>query len=262
VIPLPSADTETTEPEATETEGPAEALDEGRSALLEALTAELGPALVASHLIPGRELWIRVRNDAWATTADYLHNRQRFRFFEYLSAIDWLPSPYGRSLDAAVDRIVEGESLSGPGDEEGEEVHAGPTGAGSYAGGDTRFQVLARVYSLATKLGVTLKADVGDPGASAGADPGPLTIDSWTPHYPGANWHEREAYEMFGISFTGHPGLRKLYLPGDFEGHPMRKDFPLLARLVKPWPGIVDVEPMPGVADDESPTTTNPEADA
>ena len=50
---------------------------------------------------------------------------------------------------------------------------------------------------------------------------------------------------MFGIAFVGHPYLRHLYLPGDFEGHPLRKDFPLLARLVKPWPGIVDVEPCP-----------------
>jgi NADH-quinone oxidoreductase subunit C len=55
---------------------------------------------------------------------------------------------------------------------------------------------------------------------------------------------------MFGIRFEGHPGLRHLYLPGEFEGHPLRKDFPLLARLVKPWPGIVDVEPMPGEAAD------------
>ena len=50
---------------------------------------------------------------------------------------------------------------------------------------------------------------------------------------------------MFGIEFVGHPGLRQLYLPTDFEGHPLRKDYPLLARRVKPWPGIVDVEPMP-----------------
>jgi NADH-quinone oxidoreductase subunit C len=55
---------------------------------------------------------------------------------------------------------------------------------------------------------------------------------------------------MFGIRFRGHPGLRNLYLPGDFEGHPLRKDFPLLARLVKPWPGIVDVEPMPDVPEE------------
>ena len=57
---------------------------------------------------------------------------------------------------------------------------------------------------------------------------------------------------MFGIDFVGHPNLIKLYLPGDFEGHPLRKDFPLLARRVKPWPGIVDVEQMPGEDDDEA----------
>ena len=46
--------------------------------------------------------------------------------------------------------------------------------------------------------------------------------------------------------------LRNMYLPMEFEGHPMRKDFPLLARIVKPWPGIVDVEPLPGGDDDEA----------
>jgi NADH-quinone oxidoreductase subunit C len=51
--------------------------------------------------------------------------------------------------------------------------------------------------------------------------------------------------------FNGHPHLTKLYLPGDFEGYPLRKDFPLLARRLKPWPGIVDVEPMPGGGDDD-----------
>ena len=40
--------------------------------------------------------------------------------------------------------------------------------------------------------------------------------------------------------------MRHLYLPSEFEGHPLRKDYPLLARVVKPWPGLVDVEPMPG----------------
>ena len=57
-----------------------------------------------------------------------------------------------------------------------------------------------------------------------------------------ASWSPEPA----GVTFTGHPGLRKLYLPGDFEGNPLRKDFPLVSRLVKPWPGIVDIEPMPG----------------
>ena len=67
---------------------------------------------------------------------------------------------------------------------------------------------------------------------------------------PGADWHERECWEMYGFVFDGHPALRHLYLPSEFEGHPLRKDFPLLARVVKPWPGLVDVEPMPGEGDD------------
>ena len=56
---------------------------------------------------------------------------------------------------------------------------------------------------------------------------------------------------MYGIAFAGHPDLRNLYLPGEFEGHPLRKDFPLLARVVKPWPGIVDVEAMPGELEEQ-----------
>ena len=57
-------------------------------------------------------------------------------------------------------------------------------------------------------------------------------------------------WEMYGFVFDGHPSLRHLYLPTEFEGHPLRKDYPLLAREVKPWPGLVDVEPMPGEAGD------------
>jgi len=55
--------------------------------------------------------------------------------------------------------------------------------------------------------------------------------------YAGANWHERETHEMFGIEFTGHPGLAPLLLPPGFEGHPLRKDFVLAARVAKQWPG-------------------------
>ncbi|HEY7703883.1 MAG TPA: NADH-quinone oxidoreductase subunit C [Acidimicrobiia bacterium] len=89
-----------------------------------------------------------------------------------------------------------------------------------------------------------------------------LTIDSLTTVYAGADWHEREAHEMFGIEFVGHPGLEPLYLPDGFEGHPLRKSFPLLSREVKPWPGKVDVEGMPGTGDSapDEPSTENPEA--
>jgi NADH-quinone oxidoreductase subunit C len=241
---LPSeADTEATT---------AAAPDEARHALLEALTTDLGDVLVGSHLIEGKDLWIRVATEHWSDTASYLRGHQRFRFFGWLSAIDWKPSPFGRSLDSDVDTLL-GAAADADADADSSGADSSGPGAATtgYAGGDTRFQVFARVHNLNTNLGLTIKADV------EGAGDGDLAVGTWTHEYPGADWHEREAWEMFGISFVGHPGLRKLYLPGDFEGHPLRKDFPLLARLIKPWPGIVDVEPMPGR---DGASTDNPES--
>ena len=207
------------------------ASDEAREALLESMVSDLGDAVVEHHLISGRDLWVRVAPDSFGDLAEYLRERQRFRFFDYVSVIDWLPSPYGRSMDSSVDTALADAVASEP----AETIHG-------YAGGDTRFQVIARVFNLVTGLGVHIKCDVPEDT---------MSVASWTHVYPGADWHEREAWEMFGVTFIGHPGLQNLYLPGDFEGNPMRKDFPLLARLVKPWPGIVDVEPMPSADNPE-----------
>ena len=107
-----------------------------------------------------------------------------------------------------------------------------------------RFEVLSCLGDVGAGEWVVLATDIPKDGASV-----PTISDV----YGGANWHEREAAEMFGIVFEGHPNLTKLYLPDAFEGHPLRKTFPLLSREVKPWPGTVDVEDMP--------STENPEAD-
>lgn len=64
--------------------------------------------------------------------------------------------------------------------------------------------------------------------------------------YAGAEWHERETFEMFGVTFTDHPHLVPLLLPENFEGHPLRKDFVLAARVAKAWPGAKE----PGEAHD------------
>ncbi len=197
--------------------------DDVRSAALDELRAALGDALVAEHLVPGDDLWVRVRTDAWVA-AGQAAQRLGYEYFCFLSAIDWLPSPYGKGEDDPTQPQPERET----------EIRQGVTG------GDTRLQVLARVYDIQRKLGLTLKVDVPD------GDP---SLASWTVVYAGADWHEREAWEMFGITFAGHPDLRHIYLPGEFEGFPLRKDFPLLARMVKPWPGIVDVEPIPAEFD-------------
>jgi NADH-quinone oxidoreductase subunit C len=90
------------------------------------------------------------------------------------------------------------------------------------------FDVVAQLYSTTRRHQVRVKVDAGK------EDPVVPTISDL---YPGANWHERETWELFGIRFDGHPQLVKLLLPEQFEGHPLRKDFPLTTRLAKPWPG-------------------------
>jgi NADH-quinone oxidoreductase subunit C len=226
---LSSADTAAPEAEEAAEEAPR---DEERERQLGVLKDELGDAVLDSHIRAGDDLWVRVTRESWVETARVAVHALRCEYFEFLSAIDWLPSPFGRDMDSQEDILVHGK----------DEKEAPPMATG-FAGGDTRFQVLARVFSVEQFFGVNFKADLPDDD---------LTIDSWVPVYAGANWHERECFEMYGVSFNGHPHMTKLYLPGDFEGHPLRKDFPLLSRRLKPWPGIVDVEPMPGGgADDE-----------
>jgi NADH-quinone oxidoreductase subunit C len=206
------------------TDTPALASDTLRESIVDALRTALGDALVDVKLVPNVDLWVRVRTDAWRDAGVALRD-MGFQYFCFLSAIDWMPSPYGKGED----------DPTAPAPERSTEIRQG------YTGGETRFQVFARVTDLDRHVGITIKADVPD---------AELVVDSWVTVYAGANWHERETHEMFGIGFAGHPDLRNIYLPTDFEGHPLRKDFPLVARIVKPWPGIVDVEPLPGEGDD------------
>ena len=240
---MSSADTEAPEEQAP-------AVDEVRQGLLDALTAELGDALVGSHIEKG-DLWVRVRPDAWRRAAELCRDGLACDYFCFLSGIDWQPSSVPNPEEAAADTPIEGadddDEPAAESEAEGEvDAPAEPAAEDDgglktgYAGGDTRFQVFARYYSTSRHHGVTVKADLDEEHP---------VVDSIVALYRGAEWHERETWEMYGFEFTGHPGLRHLYLPGEFEGHPLRKDYPLLARVVKPWPGLVDVEPMPEEAE-------------
>ena len=113
---------------------------------------------------------------------------------------------------------------------------------------EERIEMLTTVADLTEGHRVTFSTDLTKDSPS---------IASLVNVYSGANWHEREAAEMFGIEFIGHPDPGPLYLPESFIGNPLRKSYPLLSREVKPWPGDVDVEPMP---DSDEPSTENPEA--
>ena len=93
---------------------------------------------------------------------------------------------------------------------------------------ENRMEVLDHVYDINTRRRVTVRCSV---------DRATPRVDTAVNVYGGANWHEREAAELFGIIFTGHPSPYRLLLPDFFEGFPMRKDYVMEARQAKPWPG-------------------------
>jgi NADH-quinone oxidoreductase subunit C len=185
------------------------------------LERELGDAII-EHAVMRGDAVVRVKPDAWQRAAVVCKSEGECDYLSFVAGIDWLPTP-----------VVADE---GSGDTSAPVQPREQTYG--LAGSAGRFQVFACVESTRRpRWRIILKTDV---------DENDMRVESWVPVYPGADWHEREAWEMFGLVFDGHPSLRHLYLPSEFEGHPLRKDFPLLAREVKPWPGLVDVEPMPG----------------
>ena len=82
-----------------------------------------------------------------------------------------------------------------------------------------RFGVIYNLYSLSRKHRIRLKTFTEEENPKV-----PTVTGIWRT----ANWHERETYDMFGVIFEDHPDLRRVYLPEEFEHHPLRKDFPLM----------------------------------
>ncbi|WP_203991934.1 NADH-quinone oxidoreductase subunit C, partial [Sphaerisporangium rufum] len=103
------------------------------------------------------------------------------------------------------------------------------------------FQVVAHLFDPARRRHLLARTRVPR------ADP---RLPTATGLYRGADWHERETFEMFGVVFAGHPNLVPLLLPDGFEGHPLRKDFVLAARVARPWPGAKE----PGESGQGSPS--------
>ena len=83
---------------------------------------------------------------------------------------------------------------------------------------EPRFQVVYHILSMSLKQRVRLVAFV------TSDDP---VIDSITPVWPSANFYEREVFDLFGVRFSGHPNLRRIMMPDEWEGHPLRKDYPV-----------------------------------
>jgi NADH-quinone oxidoreductase subunit C len=91
---------------------------------------------------------------------------------------------------------------------------------------EPRFEVVAHLYSLSRGHRLRLKARVGD------RDGETVELDTLTEIWASANWLERECFDMLGVKFLGHPDLRRILLYPEFEGHPLRKDYP--AEKIQP----------------------------
>ena len=113
---------------------------------------------------------------------------------------------------------------------------------------DDGFRIVAHVWSVKDRYGVLVRTLVPREAPVLGTA---VAV------YPGASWHERETYEMFGVSFDGHPDLKPLLLPPEFEGHPLRKEFILATRVAKSWPGAKEPgEPGPSGRERQGEHTT------
>ena len=204
------------EPEATVADGEDAAVED---AVVDDVTAELAASVAAivGGSVAQSEFGtakVAVAAENWSQAIAMARDDAGLDFFGFLSAIDW-------AKEAAVgEGVAEPESL------------------------DERFEVLCMLSTLTDGRRVVFSVDLPKEGAA---------LPTLTPLFGGAEWHERETAEMFGIDFIGHPNLDKLYLPDAFEGNPLLKSYPLLSREVKPWPGKVDVEDMPSTENPEAP---------
>jgi NADH-quinone oxidoreductase subunit C len=97
-----------------------------------------------------------------------------------------------------------------------------------YLGQSPRFLVVYHLYSLTSKERLRLKVPVEE------KDP---KVDTVSSVWATANWHERECWDLMGISFNNHPDLRRILMPADWEGHPLRKDYPLQGPGRAPYQG-------------------------
>lgn len=90
-----------------------------------------------------------------------------------------------------------------------------------YRGAKDRFGLVYCLANTGTNERLIVRTFLNEPE---------LTVASAVPLWEGANWMEREVYDMFGITFAGHPDLRRILLPDEFAGFPLRKDYPLRGR--------------------------------
>ena len=182
------------------------------AALIQAVTDRCPDVVSASHAYRG-DATVIVRRESLLDVARMLKDDPAFQMnlLADLTAVDF--SSFGHKAPApffASSGIAVGPSQEPP----DRDPWPGPPGA-------ARFAVVYHFFSLPLKHRLRVEVAVEEADAE---------IDSLTSLWPGADWLEREVWDMFGIRFRGHPNLKRILMYDGFSGHPLRKDYPVNKR--------------------------------
>ncbi len=186
------------------------------SSLIDSVTERFADAVSASHTYRG-DATVILRRDSLLEVARFLKEDAAFsmNFLMDLTAIDY--STFGQGAAPAFfasSGVTVRPSSQIPDDLLDEEPWPGPPDG-------SRFTVVYHFFSGAHRHRLRLVVPLDEADAE---------VDSLTPLWPGANWLEREVWDMFGITFRGHPDLKRILMYDEFEGHPLRKDYPVDKR--------------------------------
>lgn len=181
--------------------------------LSERLQARFPQAVIARHAWRGDET-VTIRRENLLEIARALRDDPGFRmnFLMDLTAVDYLT--FGKAPQAKGGFVNAGIRLPQPMNVPDAEPWPGPAAA-------ARFEVVYHFFSMALKQRVRVKVPVEE------SDP---VVDSLTPLWASADWFEREIWDMVGVRFRGHPNLKRLLMYEEFEGYPLRKDYPVNKR--------------------------------
>ncbi len=194
--------------------------DPAVTSLAQKIGAQLGDKIVAVSEALG-ETTVEVLPENWLAVARALRDSDEFHFelLVDVSGVDYLS--YGQVEWDTTDVSATGFSRGVEGEGPGRFQWSNRPMVG--AGGHKRFVAVAHLLSIKNNQRVRIRCHAQD-------DALPV-VPSLTELWPGANWFEREAFDLFGIVFEGHPDLRRILTDYGFVGHPFRKDFPLIGNV-------------------------------
>jgi NADH-quinone oxidoreductase subunit C len=194
--------------------------DSAVTSLAQKIGAQLGDRIAAVSEAIG-ETTVEVLPENWLAVARALRDHDEFHFelLVDVSGVDYLS--YGQVEWDTTDVSSTGFSRGVEGEGPGRFQWSNRPLVG--AGGHKRFAAVAHLLSIKNNQRVRIRCHAQD-------DALPV-VPSLTDLWPGANWFEREAFDLFGIVFEGHPDLRRILTDYGFVGHPFRKDFPLIGNV-------------------------------